>query len=473
LSYQAGILLALEEAGLEFQYLDGTSGGSLNMSMLLSGLNPAEICRRWRTLNLKDTIAFLPLKDYLKVENLEGLGDAKGFRNKVLPHFGIDTARIRAVDSPPAGYNVLDYANKAVKVISHRDIDEDMIIAGMSLPGVFPPVRKDGGVYLDTGFVQDANLMEAVKNGAEELWVLWGLGNTGTYRGGALHLYVQMLEMSANAALNNQLEAIHVINRRIENGDSPYGQTRAIRVHVVKPEYPLPLDPDLYLGKIDHATLIEMGYADGKSYLRAMPGTTAEARNNPSRMKDPAPGIRFRKCFQGHVSLAQRPESKQDLKIELCIHIADLEAFLADPEHAARITGHLSCPAFGPLVLLDDSRFFMASLPNRTRRIGYELRFDSGNRRYRLNAEQILHDDPGPDMWRDLSTLSVQLLATEPDAPADVRPLGTGMLHSSMGGIKDWLGGIRATETQTVTDGLKVVARFAKFVLRELYDVYG
>lgn len=208
LSYQAGILLALEEAGLEFQYLDGTSGGSLNMSMLLSGLNPAEICRRWRTLNLKDTIAFLPLKDYLKVENLEGLGDAKGFRNKVLPHFGIDTARIRAVDSPPAGYNVLDYANKAVKVISHRDIDEDMIIAGMSLPGVFPPVRKDGGVYLDTGFVQDANLMEAVKNGAEELWVLWGLGNTGTYRGGALHLYVQMLEMSANAALNNQLEAI-------------------------------------------------------------------------------------------------------------------------------------------------------------------------------------------------------------------------------------------------------------------------
>jgi len=470
LSYQAGILLALEEAGLEFQYFDGTSGGSLNMSMLLSGLNPAEICRRWRTLNLKDTIAFLPLKDYLRVENLEGLGDSKGFRTKVLPHFGIDTARIRTVDTPPASYNVLDYANKAVKVISHRDIDEDMIIAGMSLPGVFPPVRKDGGIYLDTGFVQDANLMEAVKNGAEEIWVLWGLGNTGTYRGGPLHLYVQMLEMSANAALNNQLETIREINRRIENGDSPYGQTHGIRVHVVKPDYPLPLDPDLYLGKIDHGTLIEMGYADAKTYLNALPKATAETQANPSCMKDPAPGIRFRKCFQGQISLAQQPESKQDLKIELCIHIADLDAFLADPEHAARITGHLSCPAFGPMVLLAESRFFLSNLSNRTRRIGYELRFDSENRRYKLAAEQILHDDPGPDMWRDLSTISAQLFAAD---PADSRPLGTGTLHSAMGGVKDWLGGIRATETQTVTDELKVVARFARFILGELYDVYG
>jgi len=40
------------------------SGGSLNLSMLLSGLPPAEICQRWRTLCLADTISFLPIKDY-------------------------------------------------------------------------------------------------------------------------------------------------------------------------------------------------------------------------------------------------------------------------------------------------------------------------------------------------------------------------------------------------------------------------
>lgn len=470
LSYQAGILLALEEAGFEFQYLDGTSGGSLNMSMLLCGLRPAEICQRWRTLKLKDTIAFLPLKDYLKLDELEGIGDSKGFRTKVLPHFSIDTARIRAVDSLPASYNVLDYANKAVKVISHKNIDEDMIIAGMSLPGIFPPVRKDGDIYLDTGFVQDANLIEAVKNGAEEIWVLWGLGNTGSYRGGALHLYVQMLEMSANAALNNQLNAIREINQRIECGDNPYGQTRAIRVHLVRPEYPLPLDPDLYLGKIDHATLIEMGYADGKSYLYAQPGMTAERQNNPARMRDPAPGIRFQTCFRGQLSLAKQPELKQNLQIKLCIHIADLDLFLADSNHTARITGHLICPAFGPLVLLADGRFSLTSLPNRTRRIGYELYFNSENRRYQLVAEQFLHDDPGPDMWRDLSRLSAQLFAAD---SADSHLLGTGALRLSVAGVKDWLSGVRATETQTLTGELKLIARFGKFLLGQLYEVYG
>ena len=90
LSYQAGILVALQEAGIAFQFMDGTSGGSLNLSMLLSGLSPNEICQRWRTLRLIDTISFLPLEDYLKVENLQGLGDTDAFRHKVLPHFGID-----------------------------------------------------------------------------------------------------------------------------------------------------------------------------------------------------------------------------------------------------------------------------------------------------------------------------------------------------------------------------------------------
>ena len=55
LSYQVGILLALEQAGLGFQIMDGTSGGSLNMSMLLSGLAPQDMARRWRSLRLQDT----------------------------------------------------------------------------------------------------------------------------------------------------------------------------------------------------------------------------------------------------------------------------------------------------------------------------------------------------------------------------------------------------------------------------------
>ena len=48
-AYQAGVLRALHEAGLSFFHADGTSGGTINLAMLLSGLSPEEMSERWRT----------------------------------------------------------------------------------------------------------------------------------------------------------------------------------------------------------------------------------------------------------------------------------------------------------------------------------------------------------------------------------------------------------------------------------------
>lgn len=470
LSYQAGILVALEEAGIAFQFMDGTSGGSLNLSMLLSGLSPEEICQRWRTLRLLDTISFLPIEDYLKVVNLQGLGDTAAFRSKVLPHFGIDFKVIHQVDAVSANYNVLDYANKAVKTISHQNIDEDMVIAGMSLPGVFPPVRNAAGIYLDTGFVQDANLIETVKHGAEEIWVLWGLGNTGVYRGGVLHLYVQMLEVSANTALNNHLEAIRELNYRIVKGDSPYGQSRPIQVHVIRPDNPLPLDPDLYFGKIEHTTLIEMGYADGKAYLQNLAKPLNQIPANPSRMQDPTPGIRFSQHLDGHLNFQEHPGVNEPLKLSLIIHISHLEAFLDDPTHTARITGHLSSKTLGSFRMITDGRFSLENASKKTRKITYEFGIEKDNQSYSIVLEQLLHDDPGLDMWRDLSNVSLKLFKRHNE---DGDPIAIGALRLSLVSIKDLIKGFQATETASLTEEIAVKGRFTHFFLGELYDVYG
>jgi predicted acylesterase/phospholipase RssA len=471
LSYQAGILVALEEAGMAFQFMDGTSGGSLNLSMLLSGISPEEISRRWRTLRMMDTISFLPLEDYLKAENLQGMGDADGFRNKVLPHFGINFATIHQVNTVSANYNVLDYANKTVKTISHRNIDEDMVIAGMSLPGVFPPVYKDEGIYLDTGFVQDANLIEAVKNAAEEIWVLWGLGNTGVYRGGVLHLYVQMLEVSANTALNNQLELIRQLNYRIEKGDSPYGQTRPIQVHVIRPDYPLPLDPDLYLGKINHATLIEMGYADGKTYLQNLTKVpTHTIPNNPSRMKNPVPGIRFSQQLQGRLNFQeQTPFTSEELKLSLTVHINNLNAFIDDSLHSSRVTGHLESPTLGPCRMLTHGNFTLENVTKKMRRITYLFDVEKDHQNYSFLLEQVLNDDPGLDMWRDLSNMNLKLFKGQAQ---DGNLVANGTLHLPLKGIKDLIKSFHATEATSFTEEIAIKGRFARFFLGELYDVY-
>ena len=56
-AYQAGVLKALEEEGLHFHHGDGTSGGTINLAMLFSGLSPAEMCDRWRSLQIRDFVS--------------------------------------------------------------------------------------------------------------------------------------------------------------------------------------------------------------------------------------------------------------------------------------------------------------------------------------------------------------------------------------------------------------------------------
>jgi predicted acylesterase/phospholipase RssA len=65
-AYEAGALRALVESGLRFAHADGTSGGSINLAMLFSGLSPVEMCDRWRTLNVHDFVHLMPLETYLK-----------------------------------------------------------------------------------------------------------------------------------------------------------------------------------------------------------------------------------------------------------------------------------------------------------------------------------------------------------------------------------------------------------------------
>ena len=279
-AYQAGVLLALEEDRLTFFHADGTSGGTMNLAMLLSGLSPAEMCERWRTLDVRDFVSFLRVKKYLRSLNWPAFGGADGLKGKVYPHLGIDPSKIRAADGIEGTFNVCDYDDKTNWAVPNREVDEDLLVAGVSLPMLMPPVERDGKRYVDSVWIKDANPSEAVRRGAEELWLVWCIGNVTTYRPGAFNQYVHMIEMSANGGLFEELAHL-----RAELGPE------LPKLHVIKPEYPLPLDPDFYLGRIDANALIAMGYRDAKRYL----GSPAPAEWGPeaTKMRDQPPGAAF------------------------------------------------------------------------------------------------------------------------------------------------------------------------------------
>src|SRR5262249_711151 len=108
-AYQAGVIRALEEEPLSFFHADGTSGGTINLAMLFSGLSPEEMCQRWQTLNVHDFVSFLPLEKYLKSDGLVAMGGAEGIVKRVFPHLGIDVDRIRSAEGTEGTFNVCNF----------------------------------------------------------------------------------------------------------------------------------------------------------------------------------------------------------------------------------------------------------------------------------------------------------------------------------------------------------------------------
>ncbi|HWV15655.1 MAG TPA: patatin-like phospholipase family protein [Cellvibrio sp.] len=331
-AYQAGVLQALEEEGLSFQHVDGTSGGTMNAAMLFSDLSPREIGERWRSLKLSGFVSFLPFKSYLNPFKLKAFGGAEGIVKKVFPHLGINVQTINQNRSAEATFNVCNFSKKQNLALSHRQVTLPHLIAGISLPMFMPAVEIDGDWYSDSVWIKDANLIEAVKRGAEEIWLVWCIGNSPEYKDGSFLQYVHMIEMSANGTLLEEFQRILELNQRIAKGDSPYGQKNPITIHVIKPHFPLPLDPAFYLGSIDAHELINIGYHNAKEYLAGRQAAGVVLDWQATAMREPKAVIVSRQVYNA--------ESK-NYKQRLCLRLR-AETCLVDGAGVAALYGDIS-----------------------------------------------------------------------------------------------------------------------------------
>jgi len=479
-SYQAGVLLALSEAGLDFFHADGTSGGTLNLAMLLSGLDPREMCRRWRGFDVKDTISPLPLSSYLKATERMAMGDADGLIEKAFPQLGIDVERIRQAQGLQGTFNVCNFSRKTNEVIAHQELALELLVAGVSLPIFLPPVEYQGALYTDSVWIKDANLMEAVRRGAEELWLVWCIGNTPKYHPGIFRQYVHMIELSANGALFEEFERIRELNERIARGDSPYGQRQPIRLHVIKPEEALPLDPDLYLGRITPGTLIAMGYADARRYLAHHTDEGLPFEPEATQMNEAKTGLTFRETMTGGFALGETDPRKghevgeeqgHELAMHATVTLRDLERFLDDPEHPGDLDGTIDFPPWGeniPALTGVFNLFFPTDQP-KLKLMVYELGFQHQGKDYYLAGRKEVRDDPGFDLWKDTTTLFTQLHeGTDKSGPV----VGAGILSLGVTDLIKLLSTVRIPHAASATEKAKAVAKFGRFFLGELWDSY-
>ncbi|MFF5785464.1 patatin-like phospholipase family protein [Streptomyces sp. NPDC012693] len=373
-AWQTGVVRALREHGVAFDHVDGTSGGIMTAGMLLSGQDPEEMGRRWSALRVRDFSSLLPLTDYLKGPwALPALGDAEGMVREVLPALGVDVGAIRA--SPVAGtFNVADFVTKTCVAVPHTDIDLELMAAGMSLPLFVPPLRRGPRVWTDAVWIKDANVTEALRRGADEVWLVWCIGNTPYWGDGPLEQYVHMIEMSAGGALFAELDAAAAADR-------PFV------LHVIKPRFPLPLDPEFLTGRISADTLVAMGYRDARDYLDTAAPSGVPKDPACTAMQDPPRGIRFRERMRGE---ADGAPLVLDVTVELPLPGADR------PSPGARLVGHIDHEPWGGRTLLADGRVEADGAG-----FAYVARVRRDGGWQEVRAWRALADDPGPDLWSD------------------------------------------------------------------------
>jgi predicted acylesterase/phospholipase RssA len=322
LAYHAGVLIALEEEGLQFNHVDGASGGIFGTAMLASGISPKDAAARWRKLKLAGFVSMLPLKDYFSKPDMVAMGGSDGIRKKIYPALGIDAEKIRSNTSFDATFNVCNFSKKIIEAISNNEVTTDHLVAGMSLPVFMPGVKIGDDWYSDAVWIKDTNVTEALRRDAEEIWLVWCIGNTHDYLPDFFNQYVHMIEMSASGGLTSELEWMKQINmERTKDGLKP------VKLHLIKPKYPLPLDPDFFLGKINADTLINMGYAAAKENLAAKKDFDWNQITSCTAMENAGMVLHFRQRFFGTV-----PLNNEKKKLQF-----NFSVFIYEPNHEAQL----------------------------------------------------------------------------------------------------------------------------------------
>ncbi|MFJ4262958.1 patatin-like phospholipase family protein [Paenarthrobacter nicotinovorans] len=433
-AWQAGVVKALAEEGLDFQHIDGTSGGILTAGMMLSGVSADDICRRWSAVDVKDFSSALPFGDYVKGPwALPALGDADGILDKIFPALGINAGTIRdraaGPDAVEGSFNVVEFTSKQCHAIDAAAIDAELMAAGMSLPIFLKPLRRDGKIWTDAVWVRDANVGEALRRGAGEVWLVWCIGNSPYWGDGPLEQYVHMIEMSAMGAL-------------LADFDAAAAAGREYVLHVIRPEHPLPLDPEFHLGRIDADTLIGMGYRDARAYLDAMDPDGLAKNARCTAMTEPAPGVRFNDVLHGELD-------GQPLRFRAAV-VVPSEPGDAPPQ----LSGYLDHPQFGRAFLADGRvEVNGEDLTYRAR-----VRLDGSWQEVALTRR--LHDDPGPDAWSDIRTARLEMGGHVVE------------LTMGLGDVAGLLASVEPVGAHGVRARAQVVARFTTNGFRELLPRY-
>jgi predicted acylesterase/phospholipase RssA len=478
-AFQAGVLQVwLDEAGLTFDHADGASGGTFNLAMFCQGMSGTQIAENWRNLSPHLGVDF-NLGEYAKLFYAESLFTLDRYRKNVFPGWGLDWERIHASEKE-ATFNVYNFSKHELEIITPDRMTEDYLAACVSLPMWFPPVIIDGDTYIDPVFITDANLEEAIRRGADELWVIWTVSERGEWNDGFVANYFQIIETSANGHFRRILRRIEENNAAIAEGrDGEFG--RRIELKILKAEVPLHYLINLSSDRIKQA--VNRGVQDARRWCVEQ-GIPLSGQDGP-RPDDPTK-LRFTEEMKGYVTFGETDydagfregrKSGTFLMFHLTIEVDGVEHFVSDPEREATAEGYVRCEALGGRLPVEKGVFnlFVYEKDPSRRRMLYRLFFRDGDGRpLTLSGFKIIEEDPGSDLWTDTTTLFTRILEghVEPEEEEQAQIVASGIINIHLLDFFRQLTTFR-TEGPTAAERASALTRFGKLFLGDLWDVYA
>ena len=206
----------LDEAKLKFDHADGASGGCFNLAMYCQGMTGKQIADNWRNLDPAAGVS-LNYQQYLRLFFAKSLFTMDAYRAKVFTRWGLDWNKIRA-SSAAATFNMYNFSKHHLEVVQPARWMKTTSVPRSPCPCSFPRSFLNGDTHIDAVYVTDANLEEAIRRGADELWVIWTVSELGEWNDGFVNDYFQIIEAAANGRLRQIEDRIAANNDAIAAG---------------------------------------------------------------------------------------------------------------------------------------------------------------------------------------------------------------------------------------------------------------
>ncbi|UII19336.1 GMC family oxidoreductase N-terminal domain-containing protein [Fulvivirga ligni] len=191
-------------------------------------------------------------------------------------------------------------------------------------------------------------------------------------------------------------------------------------------------------------------------------------------------GVQFTETMTGYFLLGEKEsydkgfslgkEQGSSFEFTLTIQVDDIYGFVKDKNHEAAMIGTMTAPKLSPDPLMAVNGIFNLFVDDDNdaghKKMLYTADLiSSEGKKYKFKGFKDIHDDKGFDVWKDTTTLFI-------DVFEDEAVIGKGKLKIEIMDFKKQLTTLRALHTNSTAEALKAQLTFGKFFAGNVYESY-